>query len=113
LEWTEATWNTVTGCTKSSAGCKNCHADRMAKRLYAIGSARYKNKFKIRLHWDLVYLPRSWKVPRTVFVNSMSDLFHPHVPLEFIQSVFRTMAETPQHTYQILTKRSDRVKEFA
>ncbi len=113
IEWTDSTWNPVTGCTKISAGCKNCYAERMAKRLHAMGSARYRNKFKVTLHPDLIDAPRSWRHPRVVFVNSMSDLFHPDVPLEFIQSVFRTMTETPQHTYQILTKRSERVREFA
>ena len=113
IEWTEVTWNPVTGCTKISAGCKNCYAERMAKRLHAMGSTRYKNKFKVTLHWDLVDLPRTWKHPRVVFVNSMSDLFHPEIPDEFIKAVFKTMAETLQHTYQILTKRSDRVRSLA
>ncbi len=113
IEWTEVTWNPVTGCDKLSAGCKNCYAERMAKRLYAMGSARYKNKFKVTLHWDLVDLPRTWKHPRVVFVNSMSDLFHPKVPLEFIRAVFETMAATPHITYQILTKRSERLRKVA
>jgi protein gp37 len=113
IEWTEVTWNPVTGCTKISAGCKNCYAERMAKRLHAMGSARYRNKFNVTLHWDLVDLPRKWKKGRVVFVNSMSDLFHPEIPDEFIKAVFKTMAETPQHTYQILTKRSDRVRLLA
>ena len=113
IEWTDSTWNPVTGCTKISQGCKHCYAERMAKRLYAMGSERYQNKFRVTLHPDLIDAPRSWKRPRTVFVNSMSDLFHEDVPLAFIQAVFRTMVETPQHTYQILTKRSERVREFA
>ena len=113
IEWTEVTSNPVTGCTKISAGCKNCYAERMAKRLHAMGSARYANKFRVTLHWDLVDLPRTWKRPRVVFVNSMSDLFHPKVPLEFIQAVFETMAATPHITYQILTKRSDRLRKVA
>src|ERR1700687_1092488 len=108
IEWTEVTWNPVTGCDKISAGCKNCYAERMAKRLKAMGSARYTNGFKLTLHDDLVDLPRKWKKSRIVFVNSMSDLFHPDIPLKFIQAVFKTMNETPQHTYQILTKRSER-----
>jgi protein gp37 len=85
----------------------------MAKRLHAMGSVRYRNKFQVTLHWDLVDLPRSWKHPRVVFVNSMSDLFHPKVPLEFIRAVFETMADTPHITYQILTKRSDRLRKVA
>jgi protein gp37 len=113
IEWTEVTWNPVTGCDKISAGCKNCYAERMAKRLKAMGSARYENGFRITLHDDLVDLPRKWKKSRIVFVNSMSDLFHPDIPLEFIQAVFRTMNETPQHTYQILTKRSERLLKLS
>jgi protein gp37 len=107
------TWNPVTGCSKISAGCKNCYAERMAKRLHAMRSDRYRNKFKVTLHHDLIDAPRSWRQPRTVFVNSMSDLFHPEVPLTFIRKVFETMAETPQHTYQVLTKRSDRLKKVS
>lgn len=113
IEWTEATWNPVTGCSKVSQGCKNCYAERMSKRLVAMGSERYANGFKVTLHHDLIDKPRSWRKPRKVFVNSMSDLFHEEVPLEFIQSVFKTMKETPQHTYQILTKRSKRLAELA
>lgn len=85
----------------------------MAKRLHAMGSARYRNKFEVTLHPDLIAAPRSWRQPRTVFVNSMSDLFHPEVPLPFIREVFETMAETPQHTYQVLTKRSERLKKIS
>lgn len=113
IEWTEATWNPVTGCTKISAGCKNCYAERLAGRLQAMGSARYRNGFRITLHEDVVDLLRTWKKPRRIFVNSMSDLFHPDVPLWFIQRVFETMAECPQHTFQVLTKRSDRVRKLA
>lgn len=113
IEWTEVTWNPVTGCDKISAGCKNCYAERMAKRLKAMGSERYTNGFAVTLHDDLVDLPRKWKKSRIVFVNSMSDLFHPDIPLAFIQSVFKTMNETPQHTYQILTKRSKRLKDVS
>jgi len=109
IEWTEATWNPVTGCTKVSAGCKNCYAERLALRLKAMGNRRYKNGFRITLHDDVVDLPRSWRIPRMIFVNSMSDLFHSDVPLEFIQRVFSTMRECSQHTFQILTKRSDRL----
>lgn len=113
IEWTEMTWNPVTGCYKVTQGCKNCYAERMAQRLKLMGSARYTNGFKPTLHWDLVDQPRRWKAPRTVFVNSMSDLFQVDVPLTFIQAVFNTMAETPQHTYQVLTKRSGRLLELA
>lgn len=113
IEWTEVTWNPVTGCYKLSQGCKHCYAERMAHRLHLMGSPRYANGFKPTLHWDLIDQPRAWKKPRTVFVNSMSDLFQLDVPAEFIAAVFRTMVETPQHTYQILTKRSDRLLELA
>ena len=113
IEWTEATWNPVTGCTKISAGCKNCYAERLALRLQAMGNRRYKNGFHITLHEDVVDLPRSWRAPRTIFVNSMSDLFHKDIPLDFIQRVFATMRDCPQHTFQILTKRNDRVLAVA
>lgn len=113
IEWTEMTWNPVTGCTKISAGCKNCYAERMAKRLQAMGVERYHNGFKMALHEDLIELPLKWKAPRIVFVNSMSDLFHERVPLEYIQRVFDTMLHCPQHTFQILTKRSRRLSEAA
>ncbi len=113
IEWTEATWNPVTGCSKVSQGCKNCYAERMAKRLVAMGNPRYLNGFKVTLHDDLVTLPYKWAKPRKVFVNSMSDLFHEDVPLEFIQRVFDTMNDTPRHTYQILTKRAKRLSELA
>jgi protein gp37 len=109
IEWTESTWNPVTGCTKVSSGCKHCYAERMAKRLQAMGNQRYVNGFALTLHADLVDAPRSWKTPRLVFVNSMSDLFHHDVPIDFIQQIFQTMRECPQHVFQILTKRSDRV----
>ena len=113
IEWTEVTWNPVTGCYKISQGCKHCYAERMAGRLKLMGSARYTNGFEPTLHWDLVDQPRRWNKPRTVFVNSMSDLFQVDVPLEFIAAVFKTMVETPQHTYQVLTKRSDRLLQLA
>lgn len=107
------TWNPVTGCTKISAGCKHCYAERMALRLRAMGSKRYVNGFKVTLHEDLITLPLKWKQPRVIFVNSMSDLFHAKVPLEFIQRVFETMEKCPQHIFQILTKRSQRLKDVA
>lgn len=113
IEWTEATWNPVTGCTKVSAGCKHCYAERMAKRLQAMGVPQYRNGFKLTLQPDMLDVPRRWKRPRKVFVNSMSDLFHPHVPLSFIQQVFEVMNECPQHTFQILTKRPEIAAEFS
>lgn len=113
IEWTEATWNPVTGCTKISAGCKNCYAERLALRLQAMGNRRYRRGFRVTLHEDVLDLPRSWKQPRRIFVNSMSDLFHPDVPLWFIRRVFGTMEECPQHSFQVLTKRSDRVRALA
>jgi len=113
IEWTELTWNPATGCTKISQGCKNCYAERMAKRLHAMGSERYRNRFAVTLHPDLVDQPKRWRSPRLVFVNSMSDLFHPDIPADYIARVFRTMAECPQHTFQVLTKRSDRLADLA
>lgn len=110
IEWTEMTWNPVTGCTKISQGCKHCYAARMAKRLHAMGSERYRNEFTLTTHEDLIDAPRKWRQPRMIFVNSMSDLFHKDVPDEFIQRVFETMADCPQHTFQVLTKRSDRLR---
>jgi protein gp37 len=113
IEWTEATWNPVTGCTKVSAGCKNCYAERLALRLQAMGNRRYLNGFRVTLHEDVVDLPKSWRISRIIFVNSMSDLFHDQVPLDFIHRVFATMRACPQHTFQILTKRSERLLALA
>jgi protein gp37 len=113
IEWTELTWNPVTGCRKVSQGCKHCYAERMAHRLHAMGSARYVDGFEPTLHWDLIEAPLRWRKPRVIFVNSMSDLFQEEVPLEFIQAVFATMAQCPQHTFQILTKRSARLVALA
>lgn len=113
IEWTEVTWNPVTGCDKVSAGCKHCYAERMAKRIQAMGHPRYENGFELTLHHDLVERPLKWKKPRVVFVNSMSDLFHENIPLSFIQDVFATMHRASQHTFQILTKRSKRLLELA
>ncbi|TFW10426.1 phage Gp37/Gp68 family protein [Oxalobacteraceae bacterium OM1] len=113
IEWTEMTWNPVTGCIKVSQGCKHCYAEKMAKRLVAMGAARYANGFTPTLHHDLIDLPRTWKKPRTVFVNSMSDLFQEAVPTDFIRRVFDTMAACRQHTFQVLTKRSERLAEIA
>lgn len=109
IEWTEMTWNPVTGCNKVSQGCKFCYAERMAKRLQAMGLERYKNGFAVTLHEDLIDKPFEWIKPKIVFVNSMSDLFHEDVPLSFIQRVFETMVNCPQHTFQVLTKRSSRL----
>lgn len=113
IEWTEATWNPVTGCTKVSQGCKHCYAERLALRLQAMGNDRYRNGFAMTMHPDLLDVPKRWRDPRTIFVNSMSDLFHEQIPLPFIQRVFRTMGDCPQHTFQILTKRSDRMRQLA
>ena len=113
IEWTDATWNPVTGCQKISPGCKNCYAARLAPRLQAMGNPRYSNGFAINLHHDLIDLPKKWKKPRKVFVNSMSDLFHEEVPLEFIQLVFNTIENTGRHTFQLLTKRPERALEVA
>jgi len=107
IEWTEMTWNPKTGCDKISAGCKYCYAEVMARRLHAMGIDKYKNGFKLSLHEDALLIPYEWKSPKIVFVNSMSDLFHKDVPLDFIKRVFRTMNENPQHTFQVLTKRAD------
>jgi protein gp37 len=103
----------VTGCSKVSQGCKHCYAELMAKRLQAAGMARYRDGFEVRLHEDLIGLPKRWPAPRLVFVNSMSDLFHEQVPLEFIQRVFATMRECGRHRFQVLTKRSARLVELA
>ena len=113
IEWTEMTWNPITGCDKLTQGCKHCYAERMAKRLKAMGNPRYQNGFDLTLHEDLIALPLQWKTPRLVFVNSMSDLFHADAPFDFIRRVFATMERCPQHTFQILTKRSERLRELA
>ena len=113
IEWTEATWNPVTGCTKISPGCKFCYAERMALRLKAMRQPRYRDGFKVTLQDDLVELPLRWREPRMIFVNSMSDMFHRDIPVEFIQRCFETMRIAKQHTFQILTKRPERVVELA
>lgn len=113
IEWTDATWNPTTGCTKVSEGCRHCYAATMAKRLHAMGQPRYQNGFNLTLHKDLLDLPLRWKKPRRVFVNSMSDLFHKDVPDDFIVKVFRTMNQTERHTFQVLTKRPERVAKMA
>jgi protein gp37 len=113
IEWTEMTWNPVTGCTKVSQGCKTCYAARMAARLEAMGADRYRNGFRVTVHPDLLDVPRRWRQPRVVFVNSMSDLFHDDVPLGYIQRVFATMRDCTHHTFQVLTKRGERLSELA
>jgi len=113
IEWTQSTWNPVTGCTKLSLGCRNCYAERMAKRLQAMGQRNYRNGFRLTCHPDLVDLPLRWKQPKMVFVNSMSDLFHAEVPLGFIQRIFATMGRARHHVFQILTKRADRLAELS
>jgi protein gp37 len=112
IEWTEATWNPVTGCTKVSPGCKHCYAERMSKRLKAMGQPKYANGFELTVHPECLDQPLDWKKPRMIFVNSMSDLFHGDVPLSFIQDVFRVMRRASQHTFQVLTKRSQRLLEL-
>jgi protein gp37 len=112
IEWTEMTWNPTTGCDKISTGCKYCYAEVMARRLQAMGIEKYKDGFELRLHEDSLMIPYAWKKPKVVFVNSMSDLFHKDVPLSFIQRVFTVMNNTPRHTYQILTKRAERLYEL-
>jgi protein gp37 len=112
IEWTEYTWNPVTGCTKASPGCLNCYAERMAKRLQAMGLSNYRTGFRVALHEHVLSAPMGWKKPSVVFVNSMSDLFHEKVPLEFILKVFDIIRQTPHHQFQILTKRAERLSEI-
>lgn len=112
IEWTEHTWNPVTGCTKVSPGCKHCYAETMAHRLKAMGAAGYEDGFTLKLHPDRLGHPLRRKAPTTYFVNSMSDLFHENVPDHFIEAVLDVCKRTPHHTYQILTKRADRLPEF-
>lgn len=107
IEWTQMTWNPTTGCDKVSAGCKFCYAELMSRRLNAMGQKKYKNGFEITVHPESLQAPYGWKKPKTVFVNSMSDLFHQEVPLSFIKKVFKVMNENPHHTFQILTKRAE------
>ena len=113
IEWTEATWNPVTGCTKVSPGCKHCYAERMAKRLHAMGQANYANGFALTLQPHMLELPLRWKQPQTIFVNSMSDLFHDDVPLAYVRRVFDVMARAHWHRFQVLTKRADRLVELS
>ena len=113
IEWTEATWNPCTGCTKISSGCMNCYANLLAMRLLAMGNPRYLNGFEFTIHEDKIEEPYAWKKPKRVFVNSMSDLFHEKSPVEFIQQVFATMNGASWHTYQVLTKRSQKLAELS
>lgn len=112
IEWTEMTWNPTTGCSKISAGCKFCYAEIMSKRLQAMGIEKYKDAFKVRVHPDQLNIPYTWKTSKIVFVNSMSDLFHPDISLKFIKQVFAVMNDNPQHVFQVLTKRAERLLEL-
>jgi protein gp37 len=109
IEWTESTWNPVTGCTKISPGCQHCYAERMARRLKAMGQPNYRNGFQLTVHPHMLDRPLRWKKPQMIFVNSMSDLFHQEVPLDFIQQVFDVMGQASRHTFQVLTKRAERL----
>lgn len=113
IEWTDATWNPVTGCTKVSPGCKHCYAERLAHRLQLMGQANYRNGFKLTLQPQMLDLPLRWKTAKRVFVNSMSDLFHKDVPTDYIKRVFDAMNRAPWHQFQVLTKRSERVLELS
>ena len=113
IEWTDMTWNPTTGCSKVSAGCKFCYAEIMTRRLKAMGQEKYKEGFKVvKEHPEALKIPYTWKSPKIVFVNSMSDLFHPDISLKFIKDVFRVMNDHPQHVFQVLTKRSERLLEL-
>lgn len=112
IEWTELTWNPTTGCDKISAGCKFCYAEVMSKRLQAMGVEKYKDNFEVRIHEKELLTPFTWRKPSVVFVNSMSDLFHKDVPVDFIQKVFRVMKENPHHVFQVLTKRADLLRYY-
>lgn len=113
IEWTESTWNPLTGCDKISPGCKHCYAERMATRLQAMGHPNYKNGFLLTIHNHILHLPLRWKKPQIIFVNSMSDLFHKEVPFEFIQKIFEVMRRAYWHQFQVLTKRSERLYELS
>ena len=113
IEWTDATWNPVTGCTKISPGCKHCYAERLSHRLQLMGQANYRNGFKLTLQPQMLDVPLRWKTPKRIFVNSMSDLFHKDVPTDYIKRVFDAMKRAHWHQYQVLTKRSERVLELS
>lgn len=112
IEWTKSTWNPLTGCTKISPGCKHCYAERMAMRLQSMGMEKYRNGFKLTLHPEVLEEPLHWEKPQLIFVNSMSDLFHKEVPVEFIQKIFEVIERAHWHTFQILTKRAERLLEL-
>jgi protein gp37 len=112
IEWTGYTWNPVTGCSKVSPGCKNCYAEVMARRLKAMGVEKYRNGFGLTLHEHIIEEPLSWRQPRIVFVNSMSDMFHEDIPFSFVERIFSVMRRASHHTFQILTKRSERLPEL-
>ena len=112
IEWTDKTWNPITGCTKQSAGCLNCYAETMARRLKAMGLDKYQNEFQLTLHPEILDEPLTWHKGHNIFVCSMSDLFHKDVPFEFINRVMHIINSTPQHRYQILTKRAERMAEY-
>lgn len=111
IEWTEMTWNPTTGCDKVSAGCKFCYAEIMSIRLKAMGIEKYKDAFMVKTHQDQLNIPYTWKSSKIVFVNSMSDLFHKDIPLDFIKQVFKVMNDNPNHVFQVLTKRAERLFE--
>ena len=113
IEWTEATWNPLTGCNKVSPGCKNCYAEKLSYRLQKMGQHNYRNGFQLTLHHHAVDIPLKWKKPKLIFVNSMSDLFHKEVPVSFVKKIFEVMNRCPQHHFQILTKRAERLEEIA
>lgn len=113
IEWTDATWNPVTGCTKISPGCKHCYAERLAHRLQLMGQANYKNGFQLTVQPQMLDVPLRWKTPKRIFVNSMSDLFHNDVPTDYIKKVYAVMARADWHQFQVLTKRSERLRELS
>lgn len=113
IEWTESTWNPVTGCSKISFGCKHCYAERLANRLKAMGQPNYSNGFELTLQPHMLKVPFRWKTPQVIFVNSMSDLFHKSVPTGYVRQVFDVMVEAKWHTYQVLTKRSERLAQLS
>ena len=113
IEWTEATWNPVTGCSKVSSGCRNCYAERMAHRLQAMGQPNYRNGFKVTMQPRMIERPLGWKKPKTIFVNSMSDLFHEDIPVDFIKEVFCVMGNAHWHRFQVVTKRAERLAELS
>lgn len=112
IEWTQEVWNPTTGCSKVSQGCKFCYAEVLSKRLQAMGQEKYKDNFEVKIHPQTLNIPYKWKKPRVVFVNSMSDLFHEKIPLDYIKKVFKVMNDNPKHTFQVLTKRAERLSEL-